>query len=130
MRTSFARSLRIILYSSKISESVKVFFFSSRRRHTRFKCDWSSDVCSSDLTVVDRGPLRGDPSARLRNRRVVRHFSRRDAAQLRAAEEGGRDRSRATRAKTRDHRRGTRRRGERKEAVEGKRGGVRGRRRR
>src|SRR5260370_26203261 len=23
-------------------------FFSSRRRHTRFKCDWSSDVCSSD----------------------------------------------------------------------------------
>src|SRR6476661_1467604 len=28
---------------------VKFFFFSSRRRHTRFKCDWSSDVCSSDL---------------------------------------------------------------------------------
>src|SRR5260370_37497142 len=26
-----------------------IFFFSSRRRHTRFKCDWSSDVCSSDL---------------------------------------------------------------------------------
>src|SRR5260370_25049667 len=26
-----------------------VVFFSSRRRHTRFKCDWSSDVCSSDL---------------------------------------------------------------------------------
>src|SRR5882762_6053394 len=26
-----------------------LFFFSSRRRHTRFKCDWSSDVCSSDL---------------------------------------------------------------------------------
>src|SRR5882762_994639 len=25
------------------------FFFSSRRRHTIFKCDWSSDVCSSDL---------------------------------------------------------------------------------
>src|SRR2546427_1910441 len=25
------------------------FFFSSRRRHTRFDCDWSSDVCSSDL---------------------------------------------------------------------------------
>src|SRR5260370_41034884 len=25
------------------------FFFSSRRRHTRFKCDWSSDVCSPDL---------------------------------------------------------------------------------
>src|SRR5260370_9229649 len=28
-----------------------VFFFSSRRRHTRFKCDWSSDVCSSDLHI-------------------------------------------------------------------------------
>src|SRR5438270_9737691 len=27
----------------------KYFFFSSRRRHTRFDCDWSSDVCSSDL---------------------------------------------------------------------------------
>src|SRR5438270_4234611 len=28
------------------------FFFSSRRRHTRFDCDWSSDVCSSDLTPI------------------------------------------------------------------------------
>src|SRR5438270_3831526 len=28
-----------------------VFFFSSRRRHTRFDCDWSSDVCSSDLRM-------------------------------------------------------------------------------
>src|SRR5690606_29084285 len=28
------------------------FFFSSRRRHTRFSRDWSSDVCSSDLGVV------------------------------------------------------------------------------
>src|SRR5690606_40779854 len=26
-----------------------LFFFSSRRRHTRFSRDWSSDVCSSDL---------------------------------------------------------------------------------
>src|SRR2546427_6451462 len=33
------------------SESLVVFFFSSRRRHTRFDCDWSSDVCSSDLTA-------------------------------------------------------------------------------
>src|SRR5690606_40368812 len=32
------------------------FFFSSRRRHTRFSRDWSSDVCSSDLTV-DGEPL-------------------------------------------------------------------------
>src|SRR5256886_10745151 len=28
------------------------FFFSSRRRHTRFDCDWSSDVCSSDLNTI------------------------------------------------------------------------------
>src|SRR2546430_12416070 len=28
------------------------FFFSSRRRHTRFDCDWSSDVCSSDLNSI------------------------------------------------------------------------------
>src|SRR5690606_39985627 len=27
------------------------FFFSSRRRHTRFSRDWSSDVCSSDLKL-------------------------------------------------------------------------------
>src|SRR2546430_5132904 len=32
-----------------------VFFFSSRRRHTRFDCDWSSDVCSSDLKTGDDG---------------------------------------------------------------------------
>src|SRR2546427_3826033 len=30
-----------------------MFFFSSRRRHTRFDCDWSSDVCSSDLEAVE-----------------------------------------------------------------------------
>src|SRR5438034_5251295 len=30
------------------------FFFSSRRRHTRSLCDWSSDVCSSDLTIALR----------------------------------------------------------------------------
>src|SRR3972149_10898430 len=30
------------------------FFFSSRRRHTRFDCDWSSDVCSSDLRLCNR----------------------------------------------------------------------------
>src|SRR6266571_3755980 len=28
------------------------FFFSSRRLHTRLTCDWSSDVCSSDLTIA------------------------------------------------------------------------------
>src|SRR6476661_2198809 len=32
--------------------NVMFFFFSSRRRHTTFKCDWSSDVCSSDLDAL------------------------------------------------------------------------------
>src|SRR2546430_12991976 len=34
-----------------------IFFFSSRRRHTRFDCDWSSDVCSSDLEDVELGQI-------------------------------------------------------------------------
>src|SRR5260370_4016396 len=36
-------------YHFRLLLFVLFFFFSSRRRHTRFKCDWSSDVCSSDL---------------------------------------------------------------------------------
>src|SRR5438309_1821940 len=32
-----------------LSRIALFFFFSSRRRHTRWNCDWSSDVCSSDL---------------------------------------------------------------------------------
>src|SRR2546430_3389559 len=47
------------MHVSKIVRNPFFFFFSSRRRHTRFDCDWSSDVCSSDLTskldVVDFG---------------------------------------------------------------------------
>src|SRR5690606_39551090 len=34
--------------------SFPIFFFSSRRRHTRFSRDWSSDVCSSDLVEYIR----------------------------------------------------------------------------
>src|SRR3712207_8185001 len=33
--------------------SLMCLFFSSRRRHTRYWRDWSSDVCSSDLAVTD-----------------------------------------------------------------------------
>src|SRR5438309_3130812 len=44
------------------------FFFSSRRRHTRWNCDWSSDVCSSDLlldykAIVTRTDTVGLPQA-------------------------------------------------------------------
>src|SRR5690606_39091834 len=37
--------------SQKLENLIPIFFFSSRRRHTRFSRDWSSDVCSSDLTT-------------------------------------------------------------------------------
>src|SRR5690606_39626120 len=36
------------------------FFFSSRRRHTRFSRDWSSDVCSSDLALQAQQREKGD----------------------------------------------------------------------
>src|SRR2546427_6415925 len=39
------------------------FFFSSRRRHTRFDCDWSSDVCSSDLLEFYASAVNFDPAA-------------------------------------------------------------------
>src|SRR6185369_13026465 len=44
------------------------FFFSSRRRHTRFKCDWSSDVCSSDL-ASEVLTMEDKPAAALRRKR-------------------------------------------------------------
>src|SRR5439155_3788503 len=37
-----------------------LFFFSSRRRHTRWPRDWSSDVCSSDLFTVGGGAISAD----------------------------------------------------------------------
>src|SRR5207249_9078111 len=40
---------RIDLVFEMVDVIVDMFFFSSRRRHTRSKRDWSSDVCSSDL---------------------------------------------------------------------------------
>src|SRR2546430_902242 len=41
-----------IIFTSRCNDLTShYFFFSSRRRHTRFDCDWSSDVCSSDLYI-------------------------------------------------------------------------------
>src|SRR5260370_27002996 len=49
VRSSFVhKSLVFILHLVHLTLLAFFFFFSSRRRHTRFKCDWSSDVCSSD----------------------------------------------------------------------------------
>src|SRR5215211_5584485 len=41
------------------------FFFSSRRRHTRSLCDWSSDVCSSDLDPLLRSLVADAPGRRV-----------------------------------------------------------------
>ena len=56
------------------SDQREIFFFSSRRRHTRLQGDWSSDVCSSDLRPEGRDdgvdqrhpvhPSGADPEAR------------------------------------------------------------------
>src|SRR5690606_39422791 len=42
-----------LIWWACVALSALLFFFSSRRRHTRFSRDWSSDVCSSDLNVDD-----------------------------------------------------------------------------
>src|SRR2546430_3555693 len=42
----------IVFFFLIVTSTVFFFFFSSRRRHTRFDCDWSSDVCSSDLITL------------------------------------------------------------------------------
>src|SRR5205085_4868294 len=41
--------LRVLIEWERDFDRTLNFFFTSRRRHTRFDCDWSSDVCSSDL---------------------------------------------------------------------------------
>src|SRR5688572_10621513 len=56
---SYAERLSLEIGPSAPSVTLKttagrIFFFSSRRRHTRFDCDWSSDVCSSVLTAEPR----------------------------------------------------------------------------
>src|SRR6478752_4018994 len=47
----------LLLFHWRHRRYAVVFFFSSRRRHTRCSRDWSSDVCSSDLGDIG-GPLR------------------------------------------------------------------------
>src|SRR2546427_1138621 len=50
--SAYPSTVAVLRYSR--SFFVSFFFFSSRRRHTRFDCDWSSDVCSSDLAAALR----------------------------------------------------------------------------
>src|SRR5262245_23741020 len=46
----------IVLHKNSAVASTTLFFFSSRRRHTRCLSDWSSDVCSSDLAYPSNLP--------------------------------------------------------------------------
>src|SRR2546430_4108296 len=69
-------------------DSCLLFFFSSRRRHTRFDCDWSSDVCSSDLIQEFRAQIQAritDPSqlnaAKAEKDRMTRERLQRQGAQ-------------------------------------------------
>src|SRR5699024_11572817 len=109
-----------------------VFFFSSRRRHTRSKRDWSSDVCSSDLiyrsetlqhacaqlgiTLAHTSPY--DPKAKGKIERVFKTIQTRfypRSEERRVGKEGrsGGARERRERKRTRDQRAvsGERRRG-------------------
>src|SRR5690242_21021324 len=47
-------SMRVKVEDVRGGGEAGMFFFSSRRRHTRLTCDWSSDVCSSDLVASAR----------------------------------------------------------------------------
>src|SRR5256885_8747005 len=47
---------------AKLGSGIDHFFFSSRRRHTRLQGDWSSDVCSSDLTAAEVAERTGVPA--------------------------------------------------------------------
>src|SRR5689334_24637501 len=51
---------------SFLLRDVFFFFFSSRRRHTRWNCDWSSDVCSSDLDAAQRPAVDSDERRQVR----------------------------------------------------------------
>src|SRR5256885_10782944 len=53
---------KIAPYVQRVSRVQIIFFFSSRRRHTRLQGDWSSDVCSSDLPFslrIEKGHIAG-----------------------------------------------------------------------
>src|SRR5262249_59176069 len=85
------------LYVTVLSAIYCLFFFSSRRRHTRLVSDWSSDVCSSDLDFREhwerlrfRDYLRAHPE-------VAREYGE---LKLRLASQHGDDRIAYTRGKS------------------------------
>src|SRR5690606_40007683 len=82
----------IVRSASDLRELHCYFFFSSRRRHTRFSRDWSSDVCSSDLrhlaVLRDRLPERDGPEPEVSALPETPPPAATDRAGLRMAEEG------------------------------------------
>src|SRR5439155_4085744 len=69
-----------------IADGFRFFFFSSRRRHTRWPRDWSSDVCSSDL---ERASMRERKKLRYwRNPQKYRALARLERAMPGAKEKG------------------------------------------
>src|SRR5438477_956084 len=70
--------INVVRVAESTWSTMELFFFSSRRRHTRLTCDWSSDVCSSDLRpgvdlrAVDDGPDVYGNRPRVRNARARR----------------------------------------------------------
>src|SRR5207237_4186945 len=92
-----------ILISHEIKYVIVLLLLSSRRRNTRFKCDWSSDLCSSDLA---RGDLLRRHAVRRRRRAAtsvatLRPPARRHRAAraLGAAATRGRDRQSVVKGK-------------------------------
>src|SRR5256885_4621524 len=96
---------------------VVCFFFSSRRRHTRLQGDWSSDVCSSDLSRSVATPRRS-PARSSR-------YSHRPAWGLLPTGWSSRESQNAP-ARGSRHWRGRREKKERERGVGGKRGDIRG----
>src|SRR5439155_18796565 len=69
------------------------FFFSSRRRHTRWPRDWSSDVCSSDLDRIEVGRAQPRFAALAFNRFDHRGLFAADVGTGTAAQENRRNRA-------------------------------------
>src|SRR3712207_9479943 len=78
-------------YTRILNRFALIFFFSSRRRHTRDWRDWSSDVCSSDLAADHLGDAGREPAAGLvpdveRARHLLDHARRvRNGGEIRQA---------------------------------------------
>src|SRR5450631_4609794 len=102
-------------YNSKLA----IFFFSSRRRHTSLTCDWSSDVCSSDLKRINLPP-------RQVARRVTRQLKRpvlRPSCTRRSEERRVGKECRSRWSAYHEQKKGGKRAGNRGTVLEGRRGG-------